>query len=476
MKSLLILLFAFTSIAVCAQEDQAEIRTFGGDQSEYGRDIIECANGDVVMLGMTTSDAANQSQAYIIRVDQDLNCIWSKSVGLFGVESPEKIIEMTNGDFVMVGTVLNTSNMSYDGWVVRLDAFGNVLWTRTIGDDSWNFLTSVVQLNDGTIAVGGYTENSRKETNFYWLDNDGTDIFSHTILGDGDYALIDMVADDNGNVFSAINFIPDFTGVEMGLILRVNGLNETMIENTVSQIQDVHLTDLEYRNDSVFVGGYYIYDDEFHHGGATWMFTSDLDLLWEDYMQFGGNYEVTGVSFGPNCLLINGWNDVFGAGSIDFMVIRRNLDGAWTAGPTFGSPMEEGSSGIIVHSNDRVYFLGQSLAYSEGDLDLYVGMLEDSEITYSYVLNTQYNQGCFTVDIEENPSPISLINFAQNELRFSGCDEKYIYEIRDLQGKILKQGYTDEVVNTSKWNTGIYFVSVVEKGISKKLFISQEQF
>ena len=94
MRSFLILLFAFTSIAVCAQEDQAEIRTFGGDQSEYGRDIIECANGDVMMLGMTTSDAANQSQAYIIRVDQDLNCIWSKSVGLFGVESPEKIIEM----------------------------------------------------------------------------------------------------------------------------------------------------------------------------------------------------------------------------------------------------------------------------------------------------------------------------------------------------------------------------------------------
>jgi hypothetical protein len=219
MKAFLILLFAFTGIAVRAQEDQAEIRTFGGDQSEYGRDIIECANGDVVMLGMTTSDAANQSQAYIIRVDQDLNCIWSKSVGLFGVESPEKIIEMTNGDFVMVGTVLNTSNMSYDGWVVRLDASGNVLWTRTIGDDSWNFLTSVVQLNDGTIAVGGYTESNRKETNFYWLDNDGSDIFSHTILGDGDYALIDMVADDNGNVFSAINFVPDFTGVEMGLMV-----------------------------------------------------------------------------------------------------------------------------------------------------------------------------------------------------------------------------------------------------------------
>jgi hypothetical protein len=193
-------------------------------------------------------------------------------------------------------------------------------------------------------------------------------------------------------------------------------------------------------------------------------------------MQFGGNYEVTGVSFGPNCLLINGWNDVFGAGSIDFMVIRRNLDGAWTAGPTFGSPLEEGSSGIIVHSNDRVYFLGQSLAYSEGDLDLYVGMLEDSEITYSYILNTQYNQGCFTVDVAEKLTATSGINHAQNELSFSGFDSKRLYTVRDLQGRILKQGYTDEVENTSKWSSGIYFVSVDEEGISKKIFISQEQF
>ena len=249
-----------------------------------------------------------------------------------------------------------------------------------------------------------------------------------------------------------------------------------MIENTVSQIQDVHLTDLECRNDSVFVGGYYVYDDESHHGGATWMFTSDLDLLWEDYMQFGGNYEVTGVSFGPNCLLINGWNDVFGAGSKDLMVIRRNLDGAWTAGPTFGSPMEEGSSGIIVHSNDRVYFLGESFAYSEGDLDLYVGMLEDSEITYSYVLNSDFNAGCFAVDVTENILSTAIINCTQNEVLFSGFDEKCIYTVRDLQGRRINQGFTDEVVNTSKWSTGIYFVSVDEMGISKKLFISQEQF
>jgi hypothetical protein len=138
--------------------------------------------------------------------------------------------------------------------------------------------------------------------------------------------------------------------------------------------------------------------------------------------------------------------------------------------------MEEGSSGIIVHSNDRVYFLGESLAYSEGDLDLYVGMLEDSEITYSYVLNSDFNAGCFTVDVAESTSPTSIINCTQNELRFSGFDEKCIYTVRDLQGKILRHGFTDEVVNTSKWSTGIYFVSVDEKGISKKLFISQEQF
>ena len=474
MKSLFLFLFAFLSTIAWSQEDNAEIRTYGGDLAEYSKDLIECANGDVVMLGMSTSDVANQSQAYVIRVDEDLNCLWSKSIGQFGVENPEKIIEMANGDFVLVGTVLNTSNMSYDGWVVRLDAMGNIIWTKTIGDESWNFLTSVVQLNDGTIAVGGFTENARKETNFYWLDNDGSEIFNHTILGDGDYALIDMVADNNGNVFSAINFIPDFSGIEMGLILRVNGMNETMIENTVSQIQDVHLTDLEYRNDSVFLGGYFVYDDELHHGGATWMFTSDLDLLWEDYMQFGGNYEVTGVAFGPNCLLINGWNDVFGAGSKDLMVIRRTLNGNWTAGPTFGSPMEEGSSAIIVHSNDRVYFLGQSFAYSEGDLDLYVGMLEDSEITYSYVLNSQFNVGCFTVDVTEQLATMPSINYSQNELRFVGFENKQYFVVRDIQGKVIKMGYTDEVLNTSAWCTGVYLVTVEESGVSQRIFISQE--
>src|SRR6185369_6621670 len=46
---------------------------------------------------------------------------------------------------------------SYDYWIVKLSATGNIQWQNTIGGDDYDYLQSVLQTNDGGYVAAGYS-------------------------------------------------------------------------------------------------------------------------------------------------------------------------------------------------------------------------------------------------------------------------------------------------------------------------------
>ncbi|MCR6640635.1 MAG: T9SS type A sorting domain-containing protein [Sporocytophaga sp.] len=67
------------------------------------------------------------------------------------------IIENNDGTYLVAGYTSNTNGKQFDFWALKLDNSGNILWSKTYGGPYEDILLSAVALQDGGYALGGYS-------------------------------------------------------------------------------------------------------------------------------------------------------------------------------------------------------------------------------------------------------------------------------------------------------------------------------
>jgi hypothetical protein len=93
------------------------------------------------------------TQAQVIRLDADGSVVWQRELG--GKSRPRVVIEMANGDILLV-TLVEVDDLgavSDSIQVVRADADGNAIWTRTIGGNALDHPEFVTETSDGGILI-----------------------------------------------------------------------------------------------------------------------------------------------------------------------------------------------------------------------------------------------------------------------------------------------------------------------------------
>jgi hypothetical protein len=161
-------------------------KTYGGSADEVAYSIIQTTDGGLVAAGYTDSFGSSGNDFYILKLDGSGNLQWSKTVGGSGTGSEVvySIVQTTDGGFALAGETQSFGAGSYDMYVVKLDAVGSLIWTRTFGGTSEDHGWSIVQTSDGGFAIGGYT-TSFGAANFYMvrLNGSGTLQWSKTYGG-----------------------------------------------------------------------------------------------------------------------------------------------------------------------------------------------------------------------------------------------------------------------------------------------------
>lgn len=456
MKFICTIVFMFSALLGFSQ-DQAWVRTFGGSDSEYARDIAVCANGDILLLGATSSDAVNQSQFYVARLDADLNCIWSKSLGDGGIDNAESLVESVDGSIYVVGTFLNTANMSYDGRIFKLNENGDQLWSKSLENDGWDFLTEAACKSDGSLVVAGYHQSEFAVGTYFWLDIDGNVIDQFELTGDGDYIVSSLAIDENDNVYSTVNAVPIFSDLPMGIVIKMEEDPDFLYQTSFFEGMGLFLYDIDVRNDSAVVCGAFLNDDETYSAKLA-LLDGQLSTLWEDQQSVPDSYLMTGVTFCSSGLLFSGKTNSYGAGGMDIMIQHRDVYGNWLMGPTFGSPGEEDITDVVYHPNGAVYFLGQSNYYSDGDQDLYVVKLEDDEITPFYELDQLFQQGCFSVGVADGVPNKHSVAIFPNYIELRGWEVNPSYAIYDVYGRLVSSGNNQCIISLEGLSSGHYLL------------------
>ena len=203
-----------------AHGDEIWSRTYGGAEFDYGSSIIESEEGGFVIVGVTTSFGLNGTNCWLLHTDEIGNVLWNQTYGGNDDDLGHSIIEApASGGFVIAGTTKSYGGGNSDGWLLRTNPQGELLWHQTIGGYRNEFGHKVIRNRNGQFTFVGTTDNTPNqnlgtfvinflangtrnwETNFYGsLANRGYSIFE---CQDGSFAITGSTYDwDNWGGFT----------------------------------------------------------------------------------------------------------------------------------------------------------------------------------------------------------------------------------------------------------------------------------
>ena len=149
----LILINLFFSLTIFAQETW--IRTFGGTGIDVGKSVIQTDDGGYVIAGYTNSFGAGGSDVYLLKVNAYGYVIWEKTYGGQGNDSGNHVIQTNDNCFIIVGTTNSFGNGNNDVFLIKTDTRGNTIWTKTYGQKDYENGKRVRQTYDGGYIVLG---------------------------------------------------------------------------------------------------------------------------------------------------------------------------------------------------------------------------------------------------------------------------------------------------------------------------------
>jgi len=168
------------------------------DYQDMGQHVAARPDGGCIVSGHR---GLNSWDVWVIALNSEGEELWSGIYGGSGPEFGNSIVATPDGGALMAGwTGSNDGDVStplngiFDGWLVKLDALGNIEWDRTYGGSNSDQFQDILALSDGGFLVLGVTNSMDGDINGLhggsdvWLlhvDDLGNMIGSHCLGGSG---------------------------------------------------------------------------------------------------------------------------------------------------------------------------------------------------------------------------------------------------------------------------------------------------
>lgn len=106
--------------------DKEWSKAYGGDKGEDGKAVLQTSDNNYVLLGFTGSFGNGSLDILVVKVDQLGEQLWARSFGGPSFEYGLDLIENDNGEILICGGIEgNSSNTDYDLLLLKLDSNGN---------------------------------------------------------------------------------------------------------------------------------------------------------------------------------------------------------------------------------------------------------------------------------------------------------------------------------------------------------------
>jgi hypothetical protein len=142
-----------------AAGDTQWIRTYGGAQQEQGNSVLQTADSGYLICGTTYSFGAGDADVWLIRTDANGDTLWTRTFGGDTADLGLSVAQTADRGFILCGQTASFGAGNNDAWLIKTDSIGDTLWTRTFGGTSDDRGYSVQQTADEGYIIAGYTNS-----------------------------------------------------------------------------------------------------------------------------------------------------------------------------------------------------------------------------------------------------------------------------------------------------------------------------
>jgi len=484
MKSLILFsMFACTlgGAGVRAQ-DTLWTRAYGGDANDYLQAVRLTGDGGYQLCGATESFGAGGGDVYLVRIDAGGDTLWTRTYGGPELDAASAIDRIGDGGFILAGETASFGAGDHDVYLLRTDADGDTLWTRTIGGPSFERGSGVVATTDGRFVIGGRTSSFGAGDHDAYLvitDAQGNVLSTHT-YGDceTDIAFAVQETRDGGFILAGVTNSSGAGGFDYYLVKtdRDGGLewSETYGGEQTDWCHYVVQTS----------------DDGFLLVGSTHSWGSGNGDVYLVKTGNGGEIQWTRVYGGPHSdgansalqtpdggYLVASFSGDFSAGWGDIYLLRTDAEGdtLWTQTYGRGGADNRETPGEIRPTDDGHYILpASSEAFGNGIDDAWILKLADDALSRVSPEVGDDRQSASPRLLENYPNPFTGETHIPFSLPRAGRMTIGVYDLLGRKVAHLGSGWMPAGVHVVSWNgagrpSTFYFVRLVtEDSVSSR--------
>ena len=136
-------------------------RTFGANQIEWAEDLILHSNGSLYIIGYTNDSNGNGYDILLINTETDGSLIWSNTFGGSDWDFGYEMIESSDGNLVICGETYSNSNGQNDAYALKVDAnSGELIWERNFGYLQHDAFYDLNEDDNGDIWFTGFSQQN----------------------------------------------------------------------------------------------------------------------------------------------------------------------------------------------------------------------------------------------------------------------------------------------------------------------------
>jgi len=154
-----------------ASGDTLWTKTFGGSAADWGMSVQQTADGGYIISGGTESFGAGD--VWLIKTDESGDTTWTKTFGGSDVDGGYSVQQTSDGGYIIAGYTGSFGAGGQDVWLIRTNALGDTLWTKTFGGSDIDYAYSVQQTTDAGYIITGVTESFGAGGYDVWLIKTG---------------------------------------------------------------------------------------------------------------------------------------------------------------------------------------------------------------------------------------------------------------------------------------------------------------
>lgn len=514
-------------------------RSAGGAKSEIGRSIAVDRSGNSYVTGIFDSPSitfgsytlmnTGSSDIYVVKYDTYGNVLWAASAAGTGLDAPRSIAVDASGNAFITGNYYSPTlsfgsytltNSGVDIFLAKFDSNGNVVWAKSAGGPTAEYITSVAVDSFGNPYLTGYADNSIITFDTIHLVNIGVFIVKYDFNGNAlwaqtagggtglNYDAESIAVDASGNAYIEGNY--DGTMKFGSITLSSAGLYDVFlakydVNGSVQWARSAGGANYEYANSNaidpsgnIYITGYFmdpltiIGNDTLAYKGVDDIFLAKYDangnVLWatsagDTYLEHA--LSVTADAIG-NAYMAGFFNDSsFTIGSTTLVNASKGHDEIFVAKydpngnvlwakSASGTDSDEANS-IATDALGNVYVAGSFISATLS-FDSYVLTNASASAVYPDLFVAKLNN---LVGINELNNSLNILLFPNpsTDRITIIVPKKAKLEISNINGQIIKTIILEShesYIDIKDFPPGVYILkAITEKEIVTKKFIKE---